>query len=79
MTSQTVNTTEALVTKLQNLPLEQQQQVADFIEFLEQKYIQQLSNQEKPKRRIFGLHEGKGWISEDFNDPLPDEFWIGEE
>lgn len=29
-----------------------------------------------PKRtRVAGLHKGEGWISEDFNDPLPDEFW----
>jgi len=60
MTSQAVNITQVLFTKLQNLPPEQQQQVADFIEFLELKYIQQPSNQEQPKRRIFGLHEGQG-------------------
>jgi len=29
--------------------------------------------------RIPGLHTGLGWISPDFNDPLPDEFWLGEE
>ncbi|BAY83958.1 hypothetical protein NIES267_34520 [Calothrix parasitica NIES-267] len=79
MNSQTVNITEGLVTRLQNLSPEQQQQVVDFIEFLEQKYIQQPSNQEQPKRRIFGLHEGQGWMSENFNEPLPDEFWFGEE
>lgn len=79
MTSQTINITEGLVSRLQNLPPEQQQQVADFIEFLEQKYIQHRSNQGQPKRRIFGLHEGQGWMSEDFNEPLPDEFWMGEE
>ncbi len=27
--------------------------------------------------RIAGLHEGQGWVSEDFDDPLPDEFWAG--
>ena len=26
--------------------------------------------------RILGLHEGNViWMSDDFNDPLPDEFW----
>lgn len=29
------------------------------------------------KPRVAGLHKGKGWISEDFNDPLSDEFWSG--
>jgi prevent-host-death family protein len=29
--------------------------------------------------RIAGLHShlGSAWMSDDFNDPLPDEFWIG--
>lgn len=32
----------------------------------------------KPKR-ILGLHEhlGHAWMSDDFDDPLPDEFWLG--
>lgn len=29
------------------------------------------------KPRIAGLHEGQGWSSEDFDAPLPDEFWAG--
>jgi prevent-host-death family protein len=29
------------------------------------------------KRRIAGLHAGMGWISDDFDAPLPDEFWAG--
>ena len=29
--------------------------------------------------RIAGLHQGQGWISDDFTDPLPDEFWLGED
>lgn len=36
---------------------------------------------EKPKeqkQRVFGL--GKGyWMSEDFDDELPDEFWLGDD
>jgi hypothetical protein len=29
--------------------------------------------------RIAGLFAGQLWMSEDFNDPLPDEFWFPEE
>jgi antitoxin (DNA-binding transcriptional repressor) of toxin-antitoxin stability system len=29
------------------------------------------------EQRIAGLHEGQGWVSEDFDEPLPDEFWVG--
>jgi prevent-host-death family protein len=32
----------------------------------------------KPSRRIAGLHRGKIWMSDDFDAPLPDEFWTGE-
>jgi hypothetical protein len=26
-----------------------------------------------------GLHAGQYWIAEDFDAPLPDSFWLGEE
>lgn len=29
--------------------------------------------------RTPGLGKGKVWISDDFDDPLPDEFWLGED
>ena len=29
----------------------------------------------KPKQRVFGLGKGKTWMSDDFDDELPDEFW----
>jgi len=29
--------------------------------------------------RVAGLHAGLGWISDDFDAPLADEFWLGEE
>jgi len=29
------------------------------------------------KPRTFGQHKGKAWMSEDFNAPLPDNFWLG--
>ena len=31
-----------------------------------------------PGPRRFGLHAGEVWISDDFNAPLPDSFWLGE-
>ncbi len=27
--------------------------------------------------RIAGLNRGKIWVSDDFDDPLPDQFWMG--
>ena len=33
----------------------------------------------KKKKRIAGLNRGSIWTSEDFDAPLPDEFWLGKE
>jgi antitoxin (DNA-binding transcriptional repressor) of toxin-antitoxin stability system len=30
----------------------------------------------EPAQRVAGLHEGQGWVSEDFDAPLPDESWL---
>lgn len=27
------------------------------------------------KKRIVGMHQGQIWVAEDFDEPLPDEFW----
>ncbi len=29
------------------------------------------------KERVAGLHAGAIWTSDDFDEPLPDEFWTG--
>jgi hypothetical protein len=31
------------------------------------------------RQRKLGLHFGQAWVSDDFDDPLPDEFWLGED
>lgn len=31
------------------------------------------------KKRVAGLNRGAIWTSEDFDEPLPDEFWLGQE
>ncbi|OQX60981.1 MAG: hypothetical protein B5M51_09240 [Anaerolinea sp. 4484_236] len=32
---------------------------------------------ESDVKRIPGLNKGEIWVSDDFDDPLPDEFWLG--
>ncbi|HEX8355153.1 MAG TPA: hypothetical protein VF611_19775 [Pyrinomonadaceae bacterium] len=29
------------------------------------------------RKRVAGLHRGAAWMSDDFDEPLPDEFWLG--
>lgn len=42
-------------------------------------YIEQIQQTPPPtlKERIFNMHPGAIEISDDFTDPLPDEFWFG--
>jgi len=32
-----------------------------------------------PRPRVLGLHQGAWTVAEDFDAPLPDEFWLGKE
>lgn len=34
---------------------------------------------EEGGRRVADLNKGEIWVSDDFDDPLPDEFWAGAE
>ncbi|NJK76598.1 MAG: DUF2281 domain-containing protein [Oscillatoriales cyanobacterium RU_3_3] len=53
---------------------EQQQEVLDFAAFLRQR-----SAGVSKKKRIPGLHkENAYWMADDFDVPLPDEFWLGD-
>jgi antitoxin (DNA-binding transcriptional repressor) of toxin-antitoxin stability system len=33
----------------------------------------------KKGKRVAGLNRGTAWVSDDFDAPLPDEFWLGEQ
>ena len=62
----------------EDLSVESLAEVVDFAEFLREKMRKQ--NGTKPdKKRVGGLLKGKIWMSDDFNDELPDEFWFGED
>ena len=46
---------------------------------LENELTEMFSELEPKGKRIFGMHDGQGFISDDFNDELGDEFWYGED
>jgi hypothetical protein len=71
MTISSHHITENIITKLQDIPLDKQQQILEYIESL----TEEKDSSSSPKKRVFGLHQGKIWMSDDFNDPLPDDFW----
>ena len=64
---------------VKDLPEESQAEVIDFAEFLREKKRKNQIEAKPKKKRVFGLHQGQGWISDDFNDELGDEFWFGED
>jgi hypothetical protein len=68
---------ESIIQTLRVLSPERQQEVLDFADFLAQKG-NGVDASDVPEKRILGLHEGKGWMSDDFNEPLPDDFWLNE-
>lgn len=73
----------AVLNKLQeiinDLPEESQAEVIDFAEFLREKKLKQAARTSAQKERVFGKYDGQGWISDDFDDYLGDEFWFGED
>ncbi len=73
---------EEMLAILQVLSPDQRQEVFNFAEFLARKQgysaAQISKGVEKPKR-IRDLDQGAVvWMSDDFDMPLPDEFWVGE-
>ncbi|MBD1824270.1 DUF2281 domain-containing protein [Cyanobacteria bacterium FACHB-DQ100] len=70
---------EHILTALRVLAPEQRQQAFAFIEFLYQTQQATLQLQTTPKQqRVFGQYAGKISMSDDFDEPLPDAFWLGE-
>ncbi len=70
---------EKLSEIVQDLPIEIISEVIDFAEFLRGKNGKKGIPAEEPKERVFGQYDGQGFISDDFNDYLGDEFWFGED
>jgi hypothetical protein len=78
--SQTINLIDGAQAKMRSLSLAQQQTVVDFIDFLATKQFVVSRDEEKLKQqRVPDLDQSKYRMSDDFNDPLPDEFWLGNE
>jgi hypothetical protein len=53
--------------------------LAEFLDFLQFKRAEPLTSVAPLADRQPGLHPGAFVISDDFDDPLPDSFWLGEE
>lgn len=73
---------EQLQQDIAALPESAQILVAEFVTFLKYRYATPSTHPlpQSSKIRTPGLHQGDDyWMSDDFDAPLPDEFWLGEE
>lgn len=63
------------IDKINKLPLEKQQEVDDFVDFLINKYQFDINEESvgEQRRKNAGWAKGKIWMADDFND-TPDEF-----
>ncbi|NUN64836.1 DUF2281 domain-containing protein [Pseudanabaena biceps] len=70
-------TVETIVNELNSLPEPLLAEVLSFIRGAKNKFVQ--PSQQVEFQRVAGLHEGQIWMSDDFNESLPDEFWLGDD
>ena len=70
-------TIEIIIRELNSAPEPLLAAVLDFIQSTKAKTTQVSTQNNSP--RIPGLHNGEIWLTEDFNEPLSDEFWLGED
>jgi hypothetical protein len=65
---------QQLLQEIEILPPELQKQVSDFVVFLRKQQQKQFI-----KKRTVGEYKNKIFIHEDFDEPLGDDFWLGEQ
>lgn len=70
-------TIKTIITELDSVPEALLAEVLSFIRSAKNKA--ENSHNQSNVQRIAGLHAGQIWMSDDFNDPLPDEFWLGDD
>lgn len=69
---------ETLWHEIDSLPESQLKTLLDFVQFLQFK-AQQKPETPKITQHIPGLDVGTSWVSDDFDDPLPDSFWFADD
>jgi hypothetical protein len=77
MSTDKMTVLETIVCELRSAPEPLLIKVLDFIQSTKDSSTQVSNSSSSP--RIADLHKGLIWTSEDFNEPLPDEFWLGED
>jgi hypothetical protein len=74
-----MSTIETIVRELEQIPEPMQLSVLEFIRSFPAPTSTGDSHQSASPPRILGLNRGAMKMRADFDEPLPDEFWLGEE
>jgi hypothetical protein len=74
-----MDTVELITEQTRRLPESVQREILDFVEFLFQKYNLAPAQPASSTTRKAGLHAGCAVMADDFDAPLPDDFWLGTE
>jgi Protein of unknown function (DUF2281) len=73
-----MSTIESIVRELEKIPEPMQLSVLAFIHSLDVPAAPANYHPSELPPRILGLNRGAMKMSDDFDEPLPDEFWLGE-
>ncbi len=73
--------TDDIIASLGKLPMSEVSRIIDYGQALlgMSKSRQPIPEDKALKVRVLGLHRGAMQMSPDFDDPLPDSFWLGDE
>ena len=75
----TLETRQKIYQQIEQLLPDQLNLLAEFLDFLQFKHNKPSTPTQQPSKRKPGLHPGAFVMNDDFDDPLPDSFWLGEE
>jgi Protein of unknown function (DUF2281) len=70
---------ESIVQELEKIPEPMQLSVLAFIHSLDASATPENHHPSELPPRILGLNRGAMKMSDDFDEPLPDKFWLGKE
>jgi Protein of unknown function (DUF2281) len=74
-----MSTIESIVRELEKIPEPMQRSLLAFIHSLDKSLSTNDRSPSISSPRILGLNRGAMKMSDDFDEQLPDEFWLGEE
>ncbi len=70
-----MNTKELIVSELESTSEDLLSEVLQFVKSIKRQHPRSIST--TARQRIPNLEQGKIIMSDDFNEPLPDAFWLG--